>query len=88
MGIVPTLFLVFVLLAIIWFIQQTLQYAAYKFYPLVLVGLLIAAVFWLNDPRQATSYFIDAGRYLEWVWTSTARESCYRGLSWFCSTYR
>lgn len=84
MGVIATVILCLILVCIIWFIQQTLQLAAYRFYPFVAIGLLVAAVFWLISPREATSTFIQAGQYLEYVVNSTLSEACRQGAEFFC----
>ncbi len=85
MGVIATVVLILVLLSIIWFLQESLRYAAYKFYPLVLAAILLAGVFWLSNPREATRSFINLGYSIESVWNSTVREACNQGLGWFCS---
>ena len=84
MGIISTVILLVILLAIIYVIQQSLQLAAYRFYPLVLLGILLAGVYWLLYPREATSTFLDIGHYMEWVINSTTSEACRQGVSFLC----
>lgn len=84
MGTISTVVLILILLAIIYVIQQSLRLAAYRFYPLVLIGLLLAGVFWLTSPREATNTFLNIGHYLEWVVNSTTSEACRQGVGFLC----
>lgn len=84
MHMIPVLVLIVILLCIASIIQQSMRYAAYRFYPLVALGVLLAILYWLSSPREATDGFLGIGRYFEWVWNSTTSELCLNGIKVFC----
>jgi hypothetical protein len=84
MGVISTVILCLILLCIIWFVQQSLSFAAYRFYPFVALGILIAVVFLFISPREATRWFIQIGQHFAWVLNSILKEACYQGATFTC----